>query len=341
MKRSFGSDNHSGVHEKIAVAMLQANVGDEVAYGDDRWTERAIEKIRDVFGRNADVFFVFNGTGANTVAVKSMTKSYNAVITSSDAHLNIDECGAPENFTGCKIKTVATPDGKLTPELIEPLFYGRGDQHHVQPKVISITQSTELGTVYTPDEVRAIADYAHSRDMYLHMDGARISNAAVHLGKGLAEVSTDCGVDVLSFGGTKNGMMFGEAIIVMRPEIAADMLFFRKQGMQLPSKMRFVSSQFHALLRKDLWRELAQNANEMAQLLRKEIEGVKEIELIHPVESNALFVKMPKEKISQLQEKFFFYVWDEQKSVVRWMTHWATEKKDIMKFVETLKEIVG
>jgi threonine aldolase len=338
MKRSFGSDNHSGVHEKIAVAMLAANSGDEIAYGEDKWTERAIEKIRDVFGRNAEVFFVFNGTGANTVAVKSMTRSYNAVIAASNAHLNVDECGAPENFTGCKIKTIETPDGKLTPELIEPMFYGRGDQHHVQPKVISITQSTELGTVYTPDEVRAIADYAHSRDMYLHMDGARISNAAVSLGKNLAEISTDCGVDVLSFGGTKNGMMFGEAIVVMCPEIAKDMLFFRKQGMQLPSKMRFVSAQFHALLKNDLWKELAGNANDMAQLLKNELKGVKEIEIVHPVDANAVFAKVPKEMTEKLQEKFFFYVWDEQKSIVRWMTHWATERKDVMEFVEAVKE---
>ena len=338
MKRSFGSDNHSGVHEKIAVAMLQANVGDEIAYGEDRWSERSAEKMRDVFGRNAEIFFVFNGTGANTVSVKSMTRSYNAVIAAANAHLNVDECGAPENFTGCKIKTIQTPDGKLTPELIEPMFYGRGDQHHVQPKVISITQSTELGTVYTPEEVKAIADYAHSRDMYLHMDGARISNAAVYLKKGLAEVSTDCGVDVLSFGGTKNGMAFGEAVVVMKPEIAKNMVYFRKQGMQLPSKMRFISSQFHALFRNDLWKELASNANDMAQLLKNEVETIKNVEIVYPVQSNAVFAKIPKEKIEKLQEKFFFYVWDEQASIVRWMTHWATDRKDVMEFVDSIRK---
>jgi len=341
MKRSFGSDNHSGVNEKIAVAMLQANTGDEVAYGEDKWTERAIEKMRDVFGQKAEIFFVFNGTGANTVAVKSMTRSYNAVITAECAHLNVDECGAPENFCGCKIKTIKTPYGKLTPEMIDPLFHGRHDQHHVQPKVVSITQSTEIGTVYTPDEIKKLADFVHKKKMYLHMDGARIANAAVHLKKGLAEVSTDCGVDVLSFGGTKNGLIFGEAIVVMRPEIAKDMLFFRKQGMQLPSKMRFISSQFHALLRHDLWKELAQNSNDMATLLYNEINGLKGIEVVYPVEANAIFAKLDKTAVKKLQKKFFFYVWDEDESIVRWMTHWATEKKDVLEFVEEIKRILN
>lgn len=338
MKRSFGSDNHSGVNEKVAVAMLQANTGDEIAYGDDKWTKRAIDKMRDVFGAGAEVFFVFNGTGANTVAVKSMTKSYNAVISAESAHINVDECGATENFCGCKIKTVKTPDGKLTPELLEPLFHGRGDMHHVQPKVVSITQSTELGTVYTPSEIKKLADFVHKKNMYLHMDGARIANAAVHLKKGLAEVSTDCGVDVLSFGGTKNGLMFGEAIIVMKPEIAHDMLFFRKQGMQLPSKMRFVSSQFHALLINDLWKELAKNANDMAALLYSEIKDLSGLQVVYPVQSNALFVKLDKAKVKKLQKKFFFYVWDEDESIVRWMTHWATQKKDVIEFAEEIKK---
>ena len=341
MKRSFGSDNHSGVHEKIMVAILRANEGDEIAYGEDKFTDKAIEDMRYVFGENAEIFFVFNGTGANTVAIKSMTRSFNAVIAAESSHLHVDECGSTENFCGTKIKVVKTPDGKLTPELLEPLFHGRGDQHHVQPKVVSITQSTELGTVYKPEEIKALADWVHERGMFLHMDGARLSNAAAHLGLCLSEVSTDCGVDVLSLGGTKNGMMIGEALVVMNKDIAKDLLFFRKQGMQLPSKMRYISVQFQALLRKSLWKKLAENANKMAGLLAHGVKGCKNVEIMYPVEANAVFAKIPKDKIEELQKHFFFYVWDEDESVVRWMTHWQTSKEDVIEFIDKVKEVVG
>ena len=341
MKRSFGSDNHSGVHEKIMVAILRANEGDEIAYGEDKFTDKAIEDMRYVFGENAEIFFVFNGTGANTVAIKSMTRSFNAVIAAESSHLHVDECGSTENFCGTKIKIVKTPDGKLTPELLEPLFHGRGDQHHVQPKVVSITQSTELGTVYKPEEIKALADWIHERGMLLHMDGARLSNAAAHLGLGLAEVSTDCGVDVLTLGGTKNGMMIGEALVVMNEDIAKDLLFFRKQGMQLPSKMRYVSSQFQSLFRRSLWQKLADNANKMAGLLAHGVKDCKNVEIMYPVEANAVFAKIPKDKIEELQKHFFFYVWDEDESVVRWMTHWQTSKEDVIEFIDKVKEVVG
>ena len=341
MKRSFGSDNHSGVHEKIMVAILRANEGDEIAYGEDKFTDKAIEDMRYVFGENAEIFFVFNGTGANTVAIKSMTRSFNAVIAAESSHLHVDECGSTENFAGTKIKVVKTPDGKLTPELLEPLFHGRGDQHHVQPKVVSIAQSTELGTVYKPEEIKALADWVHERGMLLHMDGARLSNAAAHLGLCLSEVSTDCGVDVLSLGGTKNGMMIGEALVVMNKDIAKDLLFFRKQGMQLPSKMRYISVQFQALLRKSLWKKLAENANKMAGLLAHGVKGCKNVEIMYPVQANAVFAKIPKDKIEELQKHFFFYVWDEDESVVRWMTHWQTSKEDVIEFIDKVKEVVG
>ena len=341
MKRSFGSDNHSGVHEKIMVSILRANEGDEIAYGEDKFTDKAIEDMRYVFGENAEIFFVFNGTGANTVAIKSMTRSFNAVIAAESSHLHVDECGSTENFAGTKIKVVKTPDGKLTPELLEPLFHGRGDQHHVQPKVVSITQSTELGTVYKPEEIKALADWVHERGMLLHMDGARLSNAAAHLGLCLSEVSTDCGVDVLSLGGTKNGMMIGEALVVMNKDIAKDLLFFRKQGMQLPSKMRYISVQFQALLRKSLWKKLAENANKMAGLLAHGVKGCKNVEIMYPVQANAVFAKIPKDKIEELQKHFFFYVWDEDESVVRWMTHWQTSKEDVIEFIDKVKEVVG
>ena len=341
MKRSFGSDNHSGVHEKIMVAILRANEGDEIAYGEDKFTDKAIEDMRYVFGDEAEIFFVFNGTGANTVAIKSMTRSFNAVIAAESSHLHVDECGSTENFCGTKIKIVKTPDGKLTPELLEPLFHGRGDQHHVQPKVVSITQSTELGTVYKPEEIKALADWVHERGMLLHMDGARLSNAAAHLGLCLSEVSTDCGVDVLSLGGTKNGMMIGEALVVMNKDIAKDLLFFRKQGMQLPSKMRYISVQFQALLRKSLWKKLAENANKMAGLLAHGVKGCNNVEIMYPVQANAVFAKIPKDKIEELQKHFFFYVWDEDESVVRWMTHWQTSKEDVIEFIDKVKEVVG
>jgi len=341
MKRSFGSDNHSGVHEKIMVSILRANEGDEIAYGEDTFTEKAIEDMQYFFGEKAEIFFVFNGTGANTVAIKSMTRSFNAVIAAESSHLHVDECGAVENFCGTKIKVVKTTDGKLTPELLDPLFHGRGDQHHVQPKVISITQSTELGTVYTQEEVKAIADFAHKKGMFLHMDGARLANAAAHLNTGLAEVSTQCGVDVLSLGGTKNGMMLGEALVVMNKEIANELLFFRKQGMQLPSKMRYISSQFQALLRKSLWKKLADNANKMASLLEHGVKDLENVEIVYPVQANAVFAKIPKDKIEELQKHFFFYVWDEDESIVRWMTHWQTSKEDVIVFIDKVKEIVG
>lgn len=341
MKRSFGSDNHSGVHEKIMVSILRANEGDEVAYGDDRFTEKAIEDMQYFFGDKAVIFFVFNGTGANTVAIKSMTRSFNAVIAAESSHLHVDECGAVENFCGNKIIVVKTPDGKLTTELLEPLFHGRGDQHRVQPKVVSITQSTELGTVYTPEEVKKLADWVHEKGMFLHMDGARLANAAAHLSLGLAEVSTQCGVDVLSFGGTKNGMMLGEALVVMNKEIVNDLLFFRKQGMQLPSKMRYISAQFQALLRKSLWKKLAENANKMAGLIAHGVGECKNVEIMYPVEANAVFAKIPKDKVEELQKHFFFYVWDEDESIVRWMTHWETSKEDVIEFVDKIKEVVG
>lgn len=338
MKRSFGSDNHSGIHERIAVAMLRANTGDEVAYGEDKWTEKAVRKMKEIFGSNAEIFFVFNGTGANTVSIKGMTKSHNAVITASCAHLNVDECGAPENFCGIKIKTLETADGKITPEMIDPLFHGRHDQHHVQPKVISITQSTEVGTVYTQKEIRKLADFAHKKGLFLHMDGARLANAAAHLKKGLAEISTECGVDVLSFGGTKNGMMIGEAIISMNSEISEQLLFFRKQAMQLSSKMRFISAQFEEILKGELWKELAEHSNKMSKLLESRIKGIPNLEIVYPVQANAVFAKIPKKAIAKLNEKHFFYTWNEDESVVRWMTHWATTEADVLEFAEDIRK---
>ncbi|MBI3554995.1 MAG: aminotransferase class V-fold PLP-dependent enzyme, partial [Deltaproteobacteria bacterium] len=265
--RGFASDNNAGIHPAILAAIAEANQGHASAYGDDDYTARAVVKFREHFGNDADVFFVFNGTAANVLSLMTLTSSFSAVLCAATAHIENDECGAPEKFTGCKLVTIETPDGKLTPELLRPSIKGGGDQHHVQPRAISISQTTELGTVYTAAEVRALADFAHAHGMFLHMDGARISNAAASLHTTLRAITRDAGVDVLSFGGTKIGLMLGEAVVFFKPELARDFKFVRKQGMQLSSKMRFIAAQFDALLAGDLWRRNASRANSMARLL--------------------------------------------------------------------------
>ncbi len=339
-RKSFGSDNHSGMHPQVIEALIKANTGHCVAYGDDDWTRRTQELFAKTFGP-CEVFFVFNGTGANTLSIKAATNTFNAVICAETAHINVDECGAPENFTGCKLKTVKTVNGKLTPELLEPLFHGRGDQHHVQPKIISITQSTELGTLYKPDEIKALAQFAHSRGLYLHIDGARLSNAATALNCTFKEITADCGTDIVSFGGTKNGLMLGESIVVFNKELARDMLFIRKQGMQLASKMRFVAAQFEALLSGDLWRHNALHANRMAALLAQSVRGLTGVEIVYPTEVNAVFARIPKAAIEPLQQEYFFYVWDEDTSVVRWMCSFDTTEEDVHAFADAVKKIIS
>src|SRR5581483_5129302 len=267
--RSFASDNNASIHPQILEAIAAANHGHTVGYGDDPHTQSAIRKFQQYFGPDIDVFFVFNGTAANCLSLKALTSSYHAVICSEAAHIYTDECGAPEKFTGCKLIPIRAPDGKLTVESVKHAYHGIGDQHHVQPRVISITQSTEMGTVYQPFEVRNLAKFAHSRQMFLHMDGARIANAAASLGLSLRQATRDLGVDVLSFGGTKNGLMGAEAVVFFDKKLSEDFKFLRKQGMQLASKMRFTSVQFEALLNNDLWLSNAQHANRMAKLLEK------------------------------------------------------------------------
>src|SRR3984957_16509361 len=259
--RSFASDNNAGVHPKILQAIASVNRGHTVGYGDDPFTDAAVRKFKQHFGSDIEVFFVFNGTAANCLSLKALTESYHAVICSEAAHIYTDECGAPENFTGCKLLPIPAPDGKLTVDSVSHAYHGIGDQHHVQPKVISITQATELGTVYKPREIRDLARFAHERDMFLHMDGARIANAAASLGLNLRQATRDLGVDVLSFGGTKNGAMGAEAVVFFDRTLATDFLYMRKQGMQLASKMRFISAQLDALLSNSLWQKNAKHAN--------------------------------------------------------------------------------
>ena len=339
-RRSFASDNNAGVHPELIEAIKAANEGHVVAYGNDPFTARATRLFQKHFGRDVAVYFVFGGTGANVLGLKAITNSYDAIICAETAHVHVDECGAPEKFTGCKLLTVPTPDGKLRVETIKPLLHGIGVEHHVQPRVISISQATEMGTVYTRKELKTLADFAHERDMLLHVDGARLANAAVWLNASLKDITAGAGVDVLSFGGTKNGMMYGEAVVFFDKKRASDFKFIRKQGTHLPSKVRFISAQFEALLSGDLWRRSATHANRMAQLLGSELAKVPQIKLTQPVESNGVFAIIPPRFVPALQKKYFFYVWDEEISEVRLMASFDTTEDDIRDFIGFVRKTV-
>lgn len=339
--RSFASDNNAGVHPRILQAIERANRGHVVAYGDDRYTEAAVSKFREHFGHDVDVYFAFGGTGANVLGLKAVTKSYHGIVCADTAHLNVDECGAPEKFTGCKLLAIATPDGKLTIDGIKPFLHGVGFEHHVQPRVISITQATEMGTVYKPREIETLARFAHDHDMLLHMDGARLANATVSLKATLRAVTADVGVDVLSFGGTKNGMMYGEAVVFFDKRFAPDFKYIRKQGMQLASKMRFISAQFVALLSGNLWKKNAAHANRMARMLAQELEQIPQIRLTQEVEANGVFAIIPEQYVAALQQHYFFYVWNEDTSEVRFMTSFDTTDDDILKFVRLVGKTLG
>jgi threonine aldolase len=339
--RSFASDNNAGIHPKVLHAIAAANQGHVVGYGDDLYTEAAVRQFKRHFGGTTEVFFVFNGTAANCLGLKALTESYHAVICAESAHVYTDECGAPAKFTGCQLIAIPTADGKLTVESVSHAYHGIGDQHHVQPRVISITQATELGTVYKPKEIRDLARFAHERNMFLHMDGARIANAAVSLGLTLRETTRDLGVDVLSFGGTKNGAMGAEAVAFFNPKLCRDFLYFRKQGMQLASKMRFIAAQFEALLSDHLWRENAEHANAMAALLAKEVGKIDGVKIVYPVEANGVFAQIPRSAIARLQRQCFFYVWDEEQSLVRWMCSFDTTEDDVKGFAKLVAKAVN
>jgi threonine aldolase len=331
---SFGSDNHAPVHPDVLAAIAEADAGWATAYGDDPVTARALELFRREFGQHAEVFPVFNGTGANVVGLQALLRPWEAVVCTQTAHINVDECGAPERIAGAKLIDVPTSDGKLTVELLERAVWGVGDQHHVQARVVSLTQSTELGTAYSVAEMRAIADWAHGRDLLVHVDGARYANAAATLGTGLGELAAQGGVDVLSFGGTKNGAMLAEAVVVLQPSLAGTLPFLRKQSMQLASKMRYVSAQLVALLEDGLWLRNAAHANAMALRLAAALEGAPGVTVSHPVQANAVFAVLAREHIEQLQSRHTFYVWDEGRDQVRWMTAWCTSPDDVDAFAQ-------
>lgn len=339
MKRGFGSDNHSGISPEVLKAIADANVGHALAYGEDEYCIRAEKLFKEHFGEQLSVYFVFNGTGANTLSIDAMVRSHDAVICAESAHVNVDECGAPQRIVGCRLLTVATPDGKLTPELVKTRLHGFGFEHHSQPKAVTITQSTELGTLYTIDEIRALADLAHQYGMYLHVDGARLANAAVALGCSFREMTTDAGVDVLSFGGTKNGLMIGEAVVFLNPDLAEDFKYRRKQATQLCSKMRFMAVQFEAYFHDELWRRNAQHSNRMAQLLYDKVKDIPFVRVMYPVQVNGVFVQMPRHIWTELQKQYFFYDWDMDNDVVRWLCSFDTTEDDINSFVEALKRL--
>lgn len=339
--RSFASDNNAGVHPKVLQAVAKVNQGHVVGYGDDPYTEAALREFRRHFGRDVEVFFVFNGTAANCLSLKALTESYNAVICAESSHIYTDECGAPAKFTGCQLIALPARDGKLTVDMVKHVYHGIGDQHHVQPKVISITQATEMGTVYKPREIRDLARFAHERDMFLHMDGARLANAAVSQELTLREATRDLGVDVLSFGGTKNGCMGAEAVVFFNPRLCRNFLYFRKQGMQLASKMRFIAAQFDALLSGNLWRKNAEHANAMAKLLEQEVSRIRKVKIVQSVDANGVFVQIPREAIARLQKQVFFYVWNEEESVVRWMCSFDTTEGDVKRFAKLVAKTVA
>jgi threonine aldolase len=331
--RGFASDNNSGAHPEVLAAIADANDGHVPAYGDDDRTAAARERFREHFGEQAEGFLVFNGTGANVLALQALARPHQAVICPETAHLNVDECGAPERIAGVKLLPAQTPDGKLTAELVAERLNRVGDQHASQPRVVSISESSELGTVYTADEIGALAELAHRHEMLLHMDGARLANAAAALDLPLRALTADVGVDVLSFGGTKNGLLLGDAIVFLRPELSRDFLFIRKQSMQLASKMRFLAAQFDALLGGDLWHRNASHANAMARRLVEAISGVDGAKLAYPAEANGVFVTLPATAIERLRAslpaELPFYVWDEAAGTVRLMCSWDTTEEDV------------
>jgi threonine aldolase len=341
----FASDNHSGAHPDVLEAIAAASTGHAPSYGDDAWTARAEELFREHFGPQARAFCVFNGTGANVCAIDAAVRGHESVICADVAHVNVDECGGPERIAGTKLLAVATHDGKIDPAEIDRVHSRRNDIHSPPPRLVSITQATELGTVYTVAETRAIADTAHELDMLLHVDGARLANAAVSLGVSFAELTTDAGVDLVSFGGTKNGLVLGEAVLLLRPGLADDFAFVRKQLGQLASKSRFIAAQFEALLSGDLWRRNASAANSAAARLAAALEPIGGVEVLHPVEANAVFAQLEPSALQRLLDELPgehpFYVWDPDDGVARWMCSWDTTEADIEGFLAAVATAVG
>lgn len=321
---------------------MAANNDHAIAYGGDRWTREAEGLIRSLLeDSEIEPVFLFNGTGANVVALQACTLPFHSILCAATAHIAVDECGAPVKLTGAALKEITTPDGKLTPDLVRSHLHGFGVEHHSQPKVIAISQTTELGTVYTPEEVKALADLAHQHDMYLFMDGTRVANACAYLGVSLKEITVDSGVDIFTLGGTKNGLMFGEALVPLRPELAKNIRYYRKQSTQLYSKMRYIAAQFIPYLNEGLWIENARKSNDAARKLFDEMSRVREVQFTQPVQSNALFFILPRGVADKLRERYFFYDWNESTGEVRIVCSWDTSMEDIERFTSYLKALVS
>jgi threonine aldolase len=336
-RKSFGSDNHSGAHPAVMRAIVEANGGDAVAYGADPWTARAVGELRRLAGGDGEVYLVLNGSGANVLGLGLLLARHEAVICAESAHIHTDECGAAERILGTKLLTVPAPDGKLTPELIASRLTGRGDEHFAQPGVVAVTQSTEVGTCYSLAELRKIREFCADNGLRVFMDGARLANAAAHLGCTLAELAEHA--DVLSFGGTKNGAMGVEAVIVMRSGAGANAPYLRKQHMQLSSKMRFLAAQFIALLHDDLWLRNARHANAMASRLAAGLADLPGVEVVYPVESDAVFARLPRQHVAELRREWTFHIWDDATSVVRWMTAFDTQERDVDDFLASIATV--
>lgn len=335
-KRDFGSDNHAGIHPNVLKAITAVNDGHVVAYGKDPITAEALQKFKNEFGPDSNTFFVFNGTAANVLGLSAITRSFHAVICSDEAHIEGSECGATENWAGCKLIKVPSHNGKISVDEIRNYIPEIGNDHRVQARVISITQCTESGTVYSLKEIEAVVNYAHQNKMLVHMDGARISNAAVALNVTFREMTTDLGVDLLSFGGTKNGLLAGDAVVFLNPELARDFNHVRMQGLQLASKMRFVAAQFSALLTDRLWFKNAEHSNQMAKLLGSRLEKIKGVTLTRPVETNVVFAILPPKAAEAVRAKFFFHLWNEKTGASRLMTAFDTTEEDVEEFVNLL-----
>ena len=340
--RSFGSDNNSGVHPTIMNAILESNTNHAIGYGDDIWTRKAEQAMRTLLeNESIQPYFVFNGTGANVIALQACVSSFHSIICASTAHIAVDECGAPSKFTGCALKEIPTKDGKLTPELIAAELHGFGEPHHSQPKVIAISQTTEMGTLYTLEEIKALAKLAHKNNMYLFIDGTRLSNACITANCSLKEMTTDCGVDIFTLGGTKNGLMMGEVLIALRPELEINLQYYRKQSCQLYSKMRYLSAQFIPYLSENIWLGNAQKSNKATQLLANEMSKISNIKITQKVESNSIFFILPKDISDKLRQHYFFYDWDTSRNEMRLVCSWDTTEKDISDFINYLKTITN
>lgn len=335
--RSFASDNNSSVHPSVMKAILEANTDHALGYGDDIWTTKAETMVKSLFTRECEAFFVFNGTGSNTMALQMITRPYHIIFCAETAHVAVDECGAPGKATGCFMRTIQTPDGKLTPELLKPYMINFGVEHHSQPGAVYISQCTELGTIYTPEELRELTDFAHSYDLKVHIDGARISNAAAALDISLEEASY--GADTLTLGGTKNGLMGAECVVVFDKDLVREARYARKQSCQLASKMRFLSCQYIAFLTDNLWLENARNANRMAKRLYEALSAMPDVKFTQKPESNQLFLTMPREKEDRLLEKYFFYFWNEAENEIRFVTSFDTTEEDIDELITSIREL--